>query len=69
MRTQLPGFEHALDTFRRAALEVPAYEDFLRRNGVVAELVQTPQEFARAAARNPLGGWEGKALNNTNNNQ
>jgi len=47
VRTQLPGFEHALDTFRRAALEVPAYEDFLRRNGVVAELVQTPQEFAR----------------------
>lgn len=46
MTTQPPGFERALDTFRRAALEVPAYADFLRGNGVVAELVRTPQDFA-----------------------
>ena len=46
MTTQPPGFERALDVFRRAALEVPAYADFLRSNGVVAELVQTPQDFA-----------------------
>jgi phenylacetate-CoA ligase len=41
-----PGFERALDTFRRAALEVPAYADFLRRNNVAAELIRTPQDFA-----------------------
>ena len=41
-----PGFGRALDTFRRAALEVPAYADFLRRNKVAAELIRTPQDFA-----------------------
>ena len=44
--SQPPGFRRALDTFRRAALEVPAYADFLRSNAVAAELVQTPQDFA-----------------------
>jgi len=41
-----PGFGRALDTFRRAALEVPAYADFLRRNNVAPELIRTPQDFA-----------------------
>ena len=41
-----PGFARARDVFRRAALEVPAYADFLRRNKVVAEHIQTPQDFA-----------------------
>jgi phenylacetate-coenzyme A ligase PaaK-like adenylate-forming protein len=44
---QPPGFGRALATFRRAALDVPAYGDFLRRNGVVADLVKTPADFAR----------------------
>jgi hypothetical protein len=44
---RLPGFERARDTFRRAALEVPAYADFLRRNNVAAERIRTPQDFAR----------------------
>jgi phenylacetate-CoA ligase len=46
MTIEPPGFERALGTFRRAALEVPAYADFLRRNGVTAEGVQTPRDFA-----------------------
>ena len=46
MTIEPPGFERALGTFRRAALEVPAYADFLRRNGVAAEGVQTPRDFA-----------------------
>lgn len=50
MTTQPPGFERALDTFRRAAFEVPAYKDFLRRNGVTAKRVQTPKDFARVPA-------------------
>jgi phenylacetate-CoA ligase len=41
-----PGFDRARDTFRRAALEVPAYADFLRRNKVVAERIRTPLDFA-----------------------
>ncbi len=41
-----PGFERARDAFRRAALEVPAYADFLRRNKVAAERIQTAQDFA-----------------------
>jgi phenylacetate-CoA ligase len=40
------GFERAHDAFRRAALEVPAYADFLRRNKITAERIQTPQDFA-----------------------
>jgi phenylacetate-CoA ligase len=40
------GFERALDTFRRAAADVPAYQDFLHRNSVVAERIRTPQDFA-----------------------
>jgi phenylacetate-CoA ligase len=43
---EAPGFERARDAFRRAALEVPAYADFLRRNKVAAERIQTPQDFA-----------------------
>ena len=43
---RLPGFERARDTFRRAALEVPAYADFLRRHNVAAERIRTPQDFA-----------------------
>jgi phenylacetate-CoA ligase len=43
---RLPGFERARDTFRRAALEVPAYADFLRRHNVAAEGIRTPQDFA-----------------------
>src|SRR5215470_116254 len=46
MTIEPPGFERALGTFRRAALEVPAYADFLRRNRVAAERVQTPRDFA-----------------------
>src|SRR5215831_11241787 len=46
MTTEPPGFERALATFRRAAREVPAYADFLRRNGVAAECVRTPRDFA-----------------------
>jgi phenylacetate-CoA ligase len=42
-----PGFGRARDVFRRAALEVPAYADFLRRNKIAAERIQTPQDFAR----------------------
>ena len=42
-----PGFERARDAFRRAALEVPAYADFLRRNKVAAERIRTAQDFAR----------------------
>ena len=48
---RLPGFGRARDVFRRAALEVPAYADFLRRHKVVAERIRTPQDFARRAAR------------------
>lgn len=44
--SQLPGFERARDTFRRAALEVPAYADFPRRNNVAPERIRTPQDFA-----------------------
>jgi phenylacetate-CoA ligase len=47
MTIEPAGFARALGTFRRAALEVPAYADFLRRNGVTAERVQTPRDFAR----------------------
>jgi phenylacetate-CoA ligase len=45
--TEPPGFERARDAFRRAALEVPAYADFLRRHKVAPERIQTPPDFAR----------------------
>ena len=46
MTAEPAGFGRARDAFRRAALEVPAYADFLRRNKVAAERIQTPQDFA-----------------------
>jgi phenylacetate-CoA ligase len=46
LAVEAPGFERAREVFRRAALEVPAYADFLRRNKVAAERIQTPQDFA-----------------------
>jgi len=42
-----PGFGRARDAFRRAAREVPAYADFLRRGKIMAECISTPQDFAR----------------------
>ena len=40
-----PGFDHALEVFRRAAHTVPAYRDFLSRHGVDAAKVRTPEDF------------------------
>jgi phenylacetate-coenzyme A ligase PaaK-like adenylate-forming protein len=44
---QPPGFGRALATFQRAAREVPAYADFLRRHRVDPDRVSTPADFAR----------------------
>ncbi|MBF6189956.1 phenylacetate--CoA ligase family protein [Nocardia implantans] len=41
-----PGFERALDTFRRAAVHVPAYADFLARRGVEPANIRTVEDFA-----------------------
>jgi phenylacetate-CoA ligase len=41
-----PGFDRALGTFQRAAVEVPAYADFLRRHQVAPDRIRTPSDFA-----------------------
>jgi phenylacetate-CoA ligase len=46
MTIEPPGFGRALGTFRSAALEVPAYADFLRRHGIAADRIRTPRDFA-----------------------
>ncbi|MCC3313688.1 phenylacetate--CoA ligase family protein [Nocardia africana] len=42
----VPGFGRALETFRRAARQVPAYADFLARHGVDPAAVTTAEHFA-----------------------
>jgi phenylacetate-CoA ligase len=42
-----PGFGRALATFQRAAREVPAYADFLRRHRMDPDRIRTPADFAR----------------------
>ncbi|MEU1994981.1 phenylacetate--CoA ligase family protein [Nocardia gamkensis] len=41
-----PGFGRALDTFRRAAIHVPAYADFLARRGIEPANIRTADDFA-----------------------
>ncbi|KAF0845277.1 hypothetical protein [Nocardia caishijiensis] len=41
-----PGFIQALRVFRQAARDVPAYAKFLCDNGVDADAVRTPRDFA-----------------------
>lgn len=38
---------HALELFREVVEQVPAYGAFLRREGVVAERIRSPEDFAR----------------------
>lgn len=45
-----PGFTEALHTFRQAAQHVPAYKDFLSRNAIDPESIQTPEDFKRVPA-------------------
>ncbi|MFI7000852.1 phenylacetate--CoA ligase family protein [Nocardia sp. NPDC050175] len=64
-----PGFVRALDIFRRAARDVPAYRAHLDRHGIDPDSVRTPADFARVDVvtkdgylrRNPLGAlvWHG----------
>lgn len=44
-----PGFGRALDTFRRAARDVPAYREFLADNGIDAESIRTSEHFTTVA--------------------
>ncbi|WP_019931257.1 phenylacetate--CoA ligase family protein [Nocardia sp. BMG111209] len=45
-----PGTGHALATFRRAARDVPAYQEFLAENGIDAQSITTAEHFARIPA-------------------
>lgn len=40
------GFQKALQTFKRASVQVPAYRDFLQKHGVDPEKIHTKEDFA-----------------------
>ncbi len=44
---QKEGFQRALTLFQEAATRVPAYRDFLRKNGVNPATIKTPSDFAK----------------------
>lgn len=45
MSKQIPGFDQAIKTFQFAAKTVPAYELFLKSNGIDPRKIKTPKDF------------------------
>src|SRR6185436_3644317 len=48
-KTQLnnAAFEHALELFKDAASRVPAYKDFIKKEGINSELISTEEDFRK----------------------
>src|SRR5579884_3005850 len=81
LRTQNPevrekeGFEKALRLFHEAALRVPAYKDFLKKNRVRHQSIRSSKDFASLPITTKknyiqeyplhLRSWDGKLTNNS----
>lgn len=57
-----PGFGPAIELFRRATRDVPAYMDFLAKRGVVTAEIHTSEDFAAVPVMTKAGYLQVKSI-------